>query len=639
MRLRRTYFVMAVWLVLACQQDEARASDAATAYAIPLTGIQIDGDLRDWPEGMIQYPILKNTNAYGPTDLDGTDLRTSADLSASFRVGYDREASLIYLAVQVRDDSLVVGGSDPLHTDALEVYVDGDHSGGTLQGDWRAAPATDLPALQYVAIPGPGTYGNASGQGHVGNPSMKGGQVEKTRTLMAYSRQGDTTVYEWAIEAFDRYPDEATRLSSGKTIGFDLAVVDVDEAGGMDVSAWIVWGPPVGLKFMRADTLGDLVLIESYAQLATVSGKVVGKKERQPYARIAVEMIRNDDTVRTTPTDDAGAFALWTVPGTYTLRVPVGQGVEETQITLEVEAGQETSIDIGVTPLRLPEELARSMAVYQSARGYRDTTVVETREVQPGMDTRRTTRTVFALERPNRVLLESNILWMQGKTRMVSDGTTLVSLHQSFQTEGKEQYQEARAPEKLSAGDLQLATPDRPGRGILQQLLLNDDPARALMKGPEVTEKVGRDKLDGVPVTIFRLTPAPSGLTASLMPPGPDMAMTLQLWVGQKDHLIRRAIVEGQAQVDPQVPEEQRAWLAESRTVITEDHVGIQLEPEFPDVLFAATVPEGAELVEQFGPAADGSSQTDLVGKPAPGFTLKDVDDKDVSLSDSRGTW
>ena len=127
------------------------------------------------------------------------------------------------------------------------------------------------------------------------------------------------------------------------------------------------------------------------------------------------------------------------------------------------------------------------------------------------------------------------------------------------------------------------------------------------MKGPEVTERVGREKLGGVPVTIFRLSPAPSGLAASLMSPGPEMTTTLQLWVGQKDHLIRRAILEGQAQVDPQMPEEQRAWLAESRTVITEDYLGIQLEPEFPDLLFAATVPEGAAH------AMTGSTSTSLL--------------------------
>ena len=45
---------------------------------------------------------------------------------------------------------------------------------------------------------------------------------------MAYSRKGDVTVYEWAIQVFDRYPDKPTRLEPGKRIGFDVAVADKD---------------------------------------------------------------------------------------------------------------------------------------------------------------------------------------------------------------------------------------------------------------------------------------------------------------------------------------------------------------------------------------------------------------------------
>ena len=121
---------MKAWIVLICLGAVALLAAPAdsynaetTAYAIPLTGIRIDGKLDDWPEGMIWYSILSHGQRYGPTDIDNADLTTSADLTPSFMAGFSLEENLIYVAVRVRDDSLVVG-PDPWHTDACEVYVD-----------------------------------------------------------------------------------------------------------------------------------------------------------------------------------------------------------------------------------------------------------------------------------------------------------------------------------------------------------------------------------------------------------------------------------------------------------------------------------------------------------------------------------
>ena len=59
--------------------------------------------------------------------LQDADLSTSPDLSAAFSVGYDPKEQVIYLAVIVRDDKLIVGNTSHLDTDAVEVYVDGAH--------------------------------------------------------------------------------------------------------------------------------------------------------------------------------------------------------------------------------------------------------------------------------------------------------------------------------------------------------------------------------------------------------------------------------------------------------------------------------------------------------------------------------
>jgi hypothetical protein len=120
---------------------------------------------------------------------------------------------------------------------------------------------------QYVAIPGPGkVYGST----YDTNPVLLAGDLRRTRTRMAFRREAGVTTYEWAIQPFDRYPDQPTRLVPGKRIGFDVAVADKDvPATSMqgrnepeeDKVAWIYWGQEwAGMKVLNAGNLGEIVL-------------------------------------------------------------------------------------------------------------------------------------------------------------------------------------------------------------------------------------------------------------------------------------------------------------------------------------------------------------------------------------------
>lgn len=74
-------------------------------------------------------------------------------------------------------------------------------------------------------------------------------------------QQGDTTTYEWAIQAFSHYPDAPTRLEPGETLGFDVYAIDRD--GHWDAPpALVCWGLAGGPKFLDAGLLGDLILVE-----------------------------------------------------------------------------------------------------------------------------------------------------------------------------------------------------------------------------------------------------------------------------------------------------------------------------------------------------------------------------------------
>jgi hypothetical protein len=255
-------------------QDEPKPRESSVE-APAVSGIKIDGDLKDWPAAMPRYPVRKIFIDPPSLDYGGlkdADLSTSPDLSVAFSVGYDPNEELIYLAVIVRDDKLVVGNTTHLDTDALEVYIDGLHSERSIpfpqtQPWWENIDLSTVPVQQYIAIPGPGKI---YGTNYETNPILMAGDLKKTRTRMAFRRVGDVTTYEWAIQPFDVYPDQPTRLEPGKRIGFDLAVCDRDAPitsdGGYNEPednrlSWIYWGPKwAGIKVFNAGNLGEIVL-------------------------------------------------------------------------------------------------------------------------------------------------------------------------------------------------------------------------------------------------------------------------------------------------------------------------------------------------------------------------------------------
>jgi RNA polymerase sigma factor (sigma-70 family) len=240
------------------------------AVARPISGITVDGRLDDWPEDLRRYPIRNLLTSMSDGYRDRIR-RDGTDVEAEFMVGYDRGAGLIYLAVMVRDDDHVIHGPERngpggqvRRTDAVEVYVDGMFSDRRIdvpQGDWREAlDAATMPVLQYVGIAGRvPAYGDPRGA----NPSLVYARVGEAHTRMRYRRdeEAKSTTYEWAIQAYDRFPDRMTRLEPGQRIGFDIAVLDKDS--GPTLPAFLTWGsPPEIFKGIDAGSLGELLLAD-----------------------------------------------------------------------------------------------------------------------------------------------------------------------------------------------------------------------------------------------------------------------------------------------------------------------------------------------------------------------------------------
>ena len=82
------------------------ADNGAVATAVPISAITVDGDLSDWPASLRQYPISYPERGDSPQSLE--------DLQANFRIGYNQEEQLLYVAVHVQDESIVLahGKSD-----------------------------------------------------------------------------------------------------------------------------------------------------------------------------------------------------------------------------------------------------------------------------------------------------------------------------------------------------------------------------------------------------------------------------------------------------------------------------------------------------------------------------------------------
>ena len=74
---------------------------ALLALAYPVAGITLDGDLSDWPADFVSYPI--------------DTPRDAAAFEGSFRVGYNLAENSLYLAVKVRDESMVRDGEDQVN--------------------------------------------------------------------------------------------------------------------------------------------------------------------------------------------------------------------------------------------------------------------------------------------------------------------------------------------------------------------------------------------------------------------------------------------------------------------------------------------------------------------------------------------
>ena len=258
----------------------AYGQNGSVGVAHPAGVITVDGDLRDWPVGLKDYPIGRIE--FG--DRPGGD----GDLKAHFRAAYNPAERALYVAVEVRDDSVVLDGPGELKWDAqdgCDLYVDAAH----LEGGSSV--------IQYARY---GDRDRTFGPGETLEKAMK----------VAVKRADSRVVYEWRIEIGE--------IQADRVIGFDVSVADKDKDGSF---TWAAWGPGTQ-KVDVADRCGELLLVEAGTKFGEVAGRLewVDPSAGPLPPRVQVRSSRHPRFWRGAVVDGTGAFKASDLPaGPYSI--------------------------------------------------------------------------------------------------------------------------------------------------------------------------------------------------------------------------------------------------------------------------------------------------------------------------------
>jgi len=288
-----TRLLAAAAAALLCLPQAPQAHNGAIAVAFPVSGITLDGDLSDWPDGLVRYSIASR-------EL-GSVVESLSDTASHFRVAFDPDGPALYLAVEARDGALMTENPEtgtPWERDGCEVYLDFDHpltrSGGLVRESERMTPEDST--AQY-AVWGRQVY----------VPTVRLLDPESASRLVGYQLSQERRVYEWRIDL----PQGLLRPEIASSIGFDVAIPDRDAEGTF---TWTSWGPEPS-KIFRPERLGDLVLAPSDTVFGEIRGRVDGLASEGLHLQSATSPL-----LLTLRTDRLGRFAGRVPAGAYQAR-------------------------------------------------------------------------------------------------------------------------------------------------------------------------------------------------------------------------------------------------------------------------------------------------------------------------------
>ncbi len=284
----------------------AQADNGAIAYAYPVSGITVDGDLSDWPDGLQRYPIQLNAQQ----EVTPGDENFSAD----FRAGYDVDSRSVYLGIEVTDQLHSTGDISDVSwsdQDGVIVYFDRNHEP---QGSGAVLYSATGDQRQLL-----------TSSGHWDADVEQAGWDNVT---LEVKRHENTTTYEWRIKT-------AQPLKPGSSLGIDFLISDSDAVDHDEAAALYVWGPGFA-KSQAGGRIGDLLLIDPKKNLGTLQGRLDWQavaqqadsetSDTQPGQprpqRVRIVASDNPDLWLHAAVDDNGKYAVTLPVGDYAISIP-----------------------------------------------------------------------------------------------------------------------------------------------------------------------------------------------------------------------------------------------------------------------------------------------------------------------------
>ena len=292
-------------------------------------GIDIDGDLSDWPE-------TKEYRISIPYIFDGKPDTT--DFTGRFRVACDFDHEALYVGVEIADDFIKLQSPDDLWNsrDACEIFLVLDHS------SQHSVP------LQFVYRQSP-----IVAEADVPNKTLQNSfEVVRKQT-------NNKLTYEWRIDLAE-LPNGKGSAERPSVLGFDVGYIDRDE--GEDIAVFS--SSPGRSKHLTSQSLGDLMLLANPQVLVTVNGRVErparsqdkdAQLARQKFAPIAIRHSESSRFYMQVPCNNKGVFEAKIPPGKYTaslvdsLPTPIA---EQEPVEFEVKS-DETAVTLPDLTMRL----------------------------------------------------------------------------------------------------------------------------------------------------------------------------------------------------------------------------------------------------------------------------------------------
>ena len=265
------------------------------AYAWPVAGIKIDGEISDWPDNMAHFDIQYQ---------DGNELKDKEDLIAYFQTAYNLAEQALYFAIVISDDSHVVDSSEQAKWDAQDKYF--------FFLDSRHLPSGSGVVKYEFNEKEKKIYNPADSW----DPEIKNANWDNIQ--VASKHVGQKIIYELRIVLKDQ-------IIEGKSIGIDHYIVDKDSGDETDKKSYILWGEGQG-KDNSPLRLGNVILMRQDESTGSLSGQLEWKDSaiKNLPGKVRITSKQNPSLWVLASVDSTGKYSAALPPGNYEITPVLG---------------------------------------------------------------------------------------------------------------------------------------------------------------------------------------------------------------------------------------------------------------------------------------------------------------------------